>query len=53
MQPYRFIAWLFGVGYLAMFVFANMALDQRDEARAFKAEIDGVELVCKAVGSDQ
>lgn len=52
MWAYRLIAWLFGAGFLVMFVVANLAFNQRDEARAFRAAMGDVELVCKAVDHD-
>lgn len=49
MDAYKFIAGLFGFGFLAMVVMANLAFSQRDEALRFRAEMGATELVCRVV----
>lgn len=49
MDAYKFIAGLFGFGFLAMVVMANLAFSQRDEALRFRAGMGNSELVCRLV----
>ncbi len=49
MDMHRFLCWMYGIGFVIVFVTLQVALNQRDEARTFKAGIGDVELACKAV----
>lgn len=49
MAAYKFMTGLFGTGFLAMFVLANLAFHDRDDALRFRAEMGDAELVCRVV----
>lgn len=49
MDVYKFMTGLFGAGFLAMFVLANLALKDRDDALRLRAEMGDVELICRVV----
>jgi len=49
MAAYKFMTGLFGLGFLAMFVLANLAFNDRDEALRFRAGMGNSELVCRLV----
>lgn len=46
MDVHKFMAWFFGFGFLAMFIMANLAFNERDEARSFRASFGDGHLKC-------
>ena len=49
MDVHKFMVWLFGLGFLVMFIIANLAFNQRDEARTFRASFGDGALKCRFV----
>jgi hypothetical protein len=49
MSIHKFLCWMYGVGFAIAFIMSQVAISQRDDARAFQAQMGGVELVCMAV----